>query len=862
MTEVDKYEFKIKLDEMKALAAAKDYVTAAEIADSINWRKVKNINLLMKVGDIYTMVERYDDARDVLLMAFDRSPIGRMIIYRLAELSVKMKAFDDAEEYYDEFVDVAPNDNLKYVLRYKISKAKGANIRTLINILEDFRDAEYSEEWLYELAYLYHQAGEHEKCIDTCDELFVWFGEGIYVERALELKMLHRPLNPSQEDKYRIFKKRKDGVKEVYPSTEEVGETVQIPVVRENVEKFNTVNLQEELAKSMQQIMEATKRETVAETMDSIKKMVEEVPYYQVQLEQRTAEIQLEKMEKEREINEAIKSDFKELLAEDRDGQISILVKEQAQEPQVQGQMNMEEVLGEWRKTQRAMEIAMQMAEQKKLESEKAMALQEAGDIMEWLVEINEKLNLGFSPTDLLRGEESLEEAISSEEKAGRLVAGVNDALQQQIEKLQEEGGEDEHELLRRIKLAKPSFNEQIGIRRPVTAPITKEELAKKVEKLPEIADLETEILQEACIMAPEQILPEDIVIPEEIATPEDVVIPEEITMPEDVVIPEEVALPEDVVMPEEITMPENIVIPEEITVSQEIEEEKVFIGKQNTKEIKPKMIEQALEEAELEIRRRPGITRLSETQKAIFSYFVPVDGMEKQICQALSEAADRLEYGKTASRGNILIQGGRGCGKTVLATALIKALRIELKKPNSKAGTIDAEILNQKDVAELLKKMAGGFLIIENAGNLNRETAVRLSLLLENDTSGVLVIMEDTRAGLNQALGLDEGFARKFTEKITIPVFTSDELVAFGRAYANDNKYEIDEVGILALYNRISNIQRLDHATTLTEVKAIIDEAIERAEKKSIQRAFSILTSRRYADNDYILLREKDFEE
>lgn len=838
MTQVDKYELKIKLDEMKALAAAKDYVTAAEIAESINWRKVKNINLLIDAGDIYTKAERYEDARDVLLLANDRAPVGRMIIYRLAEIAVKMKIFDDAEEYYDEFVEIAPYDNLKYVLRYKISKAKGANIRSLITILEELKEVEYNEEWFYELAYLYHQAGEYEKCIDACDELFTWFGEGIYVERALELKMLYRPLSEPQEDRYRSFKNRKDGVKEVYPSTEEVGETVQIPIVRENVEKFNTVNLQEELAKSMRQIMEATERETVTETMDSIKKLVEEVPYYQVQLEQRTAEIQLEKKEKEREINEALKTDFQELLAEDQDGQISILVNSQAVEPQVQGQMNMEEVLGEWRKTQRAMETAMQMAEQKKLESAKAMALQEAGDIMEWLVEINEKLNLGFSPTDLLSEEETIGEVISSEEKAGRLVAGVNDALQQQIEKLQEEDEDEEHELLRRIKLAKPSFDEQMGIHRQFTTPITREEFVKKVEELPEIEDLETEILKEAGVIPEEPILSEDVV-PTELA-------------PEDI-------LPEDVA-------------PEDVTPEDVMAEDEVRFAKRDTKEIKPEAIEvaieAALEEAEPmveekpEIRKRPSITRLSDAQKRIFSYFVPVAGMEQQICQVLSEAADHLAYGKTASRGNILIQGGRGCGKTVLAKALTKALQVELQKPNSKVGAIDAESLNNKDIQTVLKMVAGGFLIIENAGNLTRETAVKLSLLLENDSNGTLVIMEDTRAGLNQALGRDEGFARKFTEKITIPVFTSDELVEFARVYAKDQKYKIDDMGVLALYNRISTIQRLDHATTLTEVKEIIDEAIERAEKKSIQRAFSILTSRRYADNDYNILREKDFEE
>ena len=309
---------------------------------------------------------------------------------------------------------------------------------------------------------------------------------------------------------------------------------------------------------------------------------------------------------------------------------------------------------------------------------------------------------------------------------------------------------------------------------------------------------------------------------------------------------------------------------------------------KQDTKEIKTKKIAEALDkqiqealyeeqpEQKIEKQEIPEDpkdfkeepkdsskkAKLNAEQKKIFSYFVPVEGMERQICQVLTRTSKRLAGNKPSASGNILIQGGTGCGKTVLATSLIKALQKEVKRPNGKVGKIDAKALNTKDLSKLLSKVAGGCLIIERASEMTRETAVKLSLLLDNDKSGVLLIMEDTRAGLEQALGNDEGFAKKFTEKIKIPVFTSDELVEFGKAYANDLDYEIDNMGVLALYNRISNIQRLDQATTLTEVKEIVDEAIENAEKKTLKKAFSILTSRRYTENDYVILREKDFEE
>ncbi len=952
---MDKYEYKLKLDQIKTLAAEGNYRTAAELADSINWRKVKNVNLLIKAGDIYSKTGRYDEAREVYLMAYDRSPIGRMIIYRLSELAVKMQNFDEAEEYYEEFVEIAPHDNLKYILRYKINKAKGADYQTLIGILEELKDVEYTEEWAYELAHLYHQAGMSAQCIEACDELILWFGDGIYVERALELKMLYQPLTKSQEDKYRSFQQRKEDVKEVYPREE--GRTqITIPAVEEHTGRFSTSNLQEELAKSMQQIMDATEKETVTDTMDNIKKMVEEIPYLQMPIE--TKEEVPEEVTTEEEIDASLRINFKEMLSEDNDGQISLMVTEQSKEPQINGQMSIEDVLSEWERTKRAAEAALEMAKQQRLETAKAKALQEAGDIMERLSDMIPKLDAGMTPSELLREEylgelgaatfakEKPDESLSETERAGRIMAGMNQILQRQIDMLKEAGQQEkaeadsgEPELMRKIKEAKPSFDEQIGLK-----PYVPDQLSKKQPKIEEISENEIEKdkdfasegkVQEEVAQTPENGLEESqeyiLENAEEEAveyasengtegaagfetedTPEERVespyqgslentqefFPEERNpfeaqdiQQDDVTIlarkmieaekKEEAGVPEE--EQEEFTEEElalaarefaegpkkgdtapitpvttdlpKIPLPEDVTDD---------IVKQNTKDIKAedtaKVLESAQEKKKVEM--RPVISKLNPEQKGIFSYFVPVDGMEQQICKALSGVMAKYMGEPTSTTGNVLVQGGCGCGKTVLATALIKALQREVKQPNGKIGKIDAEALNRKDIPDLLKKIAGGCLIIEKAGELNRETAVKLSLLLENETSGLLVIMEDTRVGLNQALSKDEGLSKKFTEKIVIPVFTSDELVAFGKAYANDLDYEIDAMGILALYNRISNIQRLDHATTLTEVKDIIDQAIERAEKKSLKKAFSIITSRRYNEDDYIILREKDFEE
>lgn len=828
---MDKYEYKLKLDQMKALASKGDFETAAEIADSMNWRKVKNVNLLMRAGDIYSKLKRYEEARDILLMAYDRSPIGRMIIYRLAELAIKMKNIEEAEEYYDEFVEIAPHDNLKYILRYKISKEKGADYKTLITILEELKESEYTEEWAYQLAYLYHQAGESEKCIDACDELILWFGDGIYVERALELKMHYQPLTKVQEDKYRTLKQHRDGVKEIRPPEDG---SVRIPIVQENVSKFNTANLQEELKKSMQQIMEATKQETVDNTMDNIKKMVEEIPYLQVPRN----EGQPQKEEVEEEIDKTLRSNFKEILAEDTDGQMSIMVSDKSPETQIEGQMSIQDVLSDWEKTRHAAKSALQMAQQKKLETAKARALQEAGDIMERLAEVIPKLDAGISPTQLLQEEYLSESNISDEERASKLMAGMNDMLQQQINKLKEEAKEEEaeknegfeqkeeseaekeeHELLKKIKQAKPNFDEQIGLK-----PYVPQQFEKKEEEEMRLAEAEF------------------YGIPPEKFTEKESSLLKQDTKEIKVKKIEE-ALEKKI---EEQKVTEQT--PTEQTLGEQ--QEKVFV-EQKISPLKPK-----------QKKEKPSVSKLSEEQKAIFSYFVPVSGMETQICQTLTVSLKKLRSRQPTPTGHILIQGVEGSGKTVLAAAFVKALQRELKRPKSKIGKIDAKALNKKDLTKLIQKIAGGYLIIEHAGEISRETAVKLSLLLENDASGILVLMEDTRKGLNQALGQDEGFARKFTQRVIIPIFTSDELVEFGKAYAHELDYEIDTMGVLALYNRISNIQRLDRATNLTEVKEIVDKAIQRSEKNSLQKAISIITSRRYTEDNYVILKEKDFEE
>lgn len=861
---MDKYEYNLKLDQIKALSAEEGYMSAAEIADSINWNKIKNVNTLVKIGEIYEKAERYQDARDILLMAYDRSPIGRMIIYRLAEVAIKMGDYDAATEYYDEFVEIAPHDDMKYVLRYAIKKGQGASFDELITILEEYKDEEYTEEWAYELAYLYHKAGKADKCIDACDELILWFGDGPYVECALELKMLYQPLTKAQEEKYRRFKAEKEkpakindeaevteiGAMEMVKGGEIVHDDVTIPQITVNQEKFNTVNLQQEIAKGMQQIMEAKGKNEVADTMDTIKKIVEDIPYLKLEKEQEEYVQQPEETEHiatDEEIDGSLKLNFKELLGEDADGQMSMVMSEKTQlEHQITGQMSIQDVLEEWEKTRHAAEIALKEAEQQKLESAKARALQEAGDIMERLNDVIPKLDAGVTPKELLE-EEYLKVPVDIiEQKAA-------------VKELYAEETVDE-------------------VQEPQEAPEDTIDEAQEPQEAPEEAIEEVqesrEVPEEAADEAREPVgEPEDIIMAEE-SEKDEILMQPTTMMPE--ITDDMLNVDDDTSDDETSQEKENVSEKRDFDhvtsfIEQEIAkmtaknpglEKKLDMAK--TRKMPDISLPEDLdsEEDDSKLKETKHIKELTSEQKAIFSYFIPVKGMEDQICKAYNAVLDHFNRKENASTGNLIIQGEQGCGKTMLATSFIKVLQKDGEQLTGKMGKIDAAALNKKDVQQVVRKITGGCLIIERAGDIDRSIAAQLSFLMEHDITGTLYILEDTSKGIKKALSMDEGFASKFTEKISVPIFTNDELVLFAKSYSAELGYKIDEMAILALHNRISNIERIDQATTLTEVKDIIDEAIDREAHSGLKKAISILTARRYTDDDRIVLKEDHFRE
>lgn len=869
---MDKYEYKLKLEQLQNLMAAGDYATASEMADTINWKKVRSSNTLCMVSDIYEKTEKYDACREVLLQAYDHSPIGRNIVSKLAEVSIKAKRIDEAEEYYNEFLEIAPKDNMRYVLAYEISCLKDAPLTDRIAILEELKEHEYTEKWAYELAALYGQADMRDKCVEICDELILWFGEGEYVEKALDLKRLYQPLTPAQEEKYKQFREKKGMVEISIPAAPErknvIHEMVKTPETTVTASKFNTSNLEEELAKSMKQIMEATKKETVVDTMENIKKIVGDIPYLNGEHEaEETFTFDKEKINEQ--VDERLKKEFDKLMAENAEESdkkdepeteakpeetlSEAIEEENAEEDTIEekaasAQASIEEVLDEWEKTKHAAEIAIAAAEQKKLEISKEHALVEAGEIMERLKTLIPILS-ATPGEEIPVPEDTVAAALVPDESEK---AEAKEDLEETAEVVEAEAESETEE----TKEAAETVETESQIEPETEKAADEETVVEAAEPSVEAADAELEDVEEEAPVEEKEDLSTTKEMPdlkaaraEKTAETEEEAEAEEEPKEEKRLSVVEPVPDEEL---EKVLAQATQMFVENANVEVPVTGTAPTGVSQNTGVLPEIQMPDDIEEDKKE---------LTEEQKELFSYFLPVPGMEDQIRQVLLGAKTRIGNSVTSLAGNILIQGEEGSGKTVFATSLIKAIQKEIGNEDAKIGKISAESLNHKDFAALIPKIEGGYLIVDKAGQLTAETAAYMSQVMEQNTQGMVVILEDTRAGIRKVMNLDFGFTKKFTEKIDIPIFTIDELVDFGKSYAKEMECTIDEMGVLALYNRINNIQKLDRATTLAEVKDIVDEAIEKAEGSGIKKAFGSIFSKKYNENDYLILHEKDFE-
>ena len=936
---MDKYEYKLKLEQIQNLFAAGDYLTAAEMADTINWKKVRSSTTLCMVGEIYEKTGKYDACREVLLQAYDHSPIGRNIVCQLAEVAIKAKHVDEAEEYYNEFLEIAPKDNMRYVLAYEISCLKDQPLTDRIAILEELKEHEYTEKWAYELAVLYGQAELRDKCVETCDELILWFGDGEYVEKALDLKRLYQPLTPAQEDKYKQFREkkgmveislpqsteRKNVIKEMVKTAECTSEEASETTV--TASKFNTSKLQEELAKSMRQIMNATEKETVADTMENIKKIVSDIPYLNGEHEEK-AEHAFDQEKINAQVDRSLKKDFHALMKEqeesekeEQETQKQDIAKEEVRENAddaqseikeikhtgektdaeevASAQASIEEVLEEWKKTKRAAEAAMAAADQKKLEMSKENALLEAGQIMDRLKTLIPILS-AIPGEDLPVPEDTVAAKLASDDtmKVADEEAAENESAAapeetENVEASDDIASEDENTA---AKAEATDSDVDVVMKSASVENSADQAETSAVEEAD--SDLAKEMAQEnseADDTADDTVSTDtsDSVVEEDIAAADILGVTRE--MPDLSAYQSRVSAetPDESAHTEagdaETTDTEAASETVSVSIENQADENELHVVESAPDEELEKMLVQAtqmfVENANVEVpvgkaaavsqdtgvlpeiklpddlKEEQKAYELTEEQKELFSYFLPVPGMEDQIRQILLGAKSRLGNSVTSLTGNILIQGEEGSGKTVFATSLIKAIEKEVGNEDAKIGKISASSLNGKDFAALIPQIDGGYLIIDKAGELNRETALRMSQLMEQNTRGMVILLEDTRAGIRKAMQLDFGFAKKFTEKVDIPIFTIDELVEFGKSYAKEMECTIDQMGVLALYNRINNIQKLERATTLAEVKDIVDEAIENAEGGGIKKAFGSIFSKKYNENDYLILHEKDFE-
>lgn len=823
---MDKYEFQIKAEQLEKLLERKDYKAAGKIADSIDWRKVHNVALLTKVSEVYENLERYEDCYEILNMAYDSSIRGKMVVYKMVEVAVKMGDFDEAVELYKEFIKIAPHDLGRYVLKYEIYRGRGSSIEDQIAILEEYKSREYQEQWAYELATLYYKEGMLSKCVEECDDLILWFSEGEYVVKAMELKMRIQPLTASQEEKYR----------QMADNTKAEG----IKVKPVNMDEFNTSNLQAALAEGLQDFMREeqkaaeaepeqvpeTKLEELAdteyadaETLQSVQEAAQNTAAEQREQEEisQTAQTGRENRWEAVEAGEvhrptAVKEDTLKLprfLGQDESGQLTFNMTESVIERQITGQMTIEDILNEWEEKKKETEAAIAEAavrdEERRKEREQMRA---DGKLPELNTEVVQTV-----PDEILRLIEEIE---------GRLPVKVH------VEPILLDGKEEE------------PVREAEQILEPAPVPVRATEGYQPTEKLPEIMEV-----LEASKAASETALLEELDDIQDILEAEEV---------------NERLVKRGTVTPKAEDIQQMPVEKEPVQKSQEqekqIEKEQAEV-KRDTKPLSPMMedLERALE-AEIST-LPPG--QLSEEQKKLFAYFTSVRGMNQQLAELLEEDRMRGERREDSLLGNIVITGEGGTGKSTLAADIVKALQKQRKVKGSKMAKIGADSLNGKSVAAVVQKLGGGALLIEKAGGLKTETAVQLSHAMTRKTGGLLVILEDEKEEIRKLFIRCESLGAKFTRTIEIPTFTNKELVAFGESYAKEQECVLDEMAVLALYNRIGNRQTSDHLVNVAEVKDMIDEAIDRGGKKGL---FGKVKKSRMDEFGNVILLEKDFEE
>ena len=975
---MDKYEYRVKTEQMLEYAEEKQYKKAMEIADTIDWRRVKNPSMLNTVSEIYEYNGEFQKSRDILFVAYDRAPESRKVIYRLGLLALKINDTDEASDCYEEFVKVAPKDPNQYILKYKILKAQNAPFTEQISALEDFKKAEYVEKWAYELASLYHQAGMTAKCLEECDDLILWFSEGKYVYQAMELKMKYKPLTPLQQEKYDSR-----------------------PGARPKVNTLAAVKAKAAQTKAAEQVKEEnTGKEEPQEAEVVREEQAEEKPEEALQADT-TEEAVSEEAEEREKPAESEKSSaitrvvagatLEEALTNLASG---IKIEEEAmaqkeEELLLGGQMKIDEILQEWEEKQKVHADAIE--EQKKKDEERIRKEREAAEKRREA----ERLEIERKAAEAEAARKAAEEEAArkaAEEEAARKAAEEEaarkaaeeaerkaelEAIVQMAEKDRDPGLEGKTQRLPDdiLELVEQLESRVAGAEaaKEMEAELTEEDemeeeifggaeddfIGGEETELPEIdeeylqAEFENEAAYDDMEYAEEDDFDEEEY--EEIEAEEDF---EEEDFEEydeeddfDEEEYEEVEDGDDFEEYEEVEDGEDFEEYEEVEDGEDFEEyededdledayeedfaeeeyeddfddfseddfdefdeaededdfeadfdeedfeeddfeedeedfdlDSFFAEEESVKAADFEIEEPSEEEIQKRIKKSKGSgvpfdtgfvvtgrydlsatseiglkAGLTEEQKKLFSYFVPVRGMSEQIVEVLDNDR-RAQREGTSKTGNLLVIGRKGSGKTVLAVDIVKAIQKQRNLKQGKVAIVTGESLNKKELSNIIQKLRGGAIIIEKAGKLNARTVKELSYLMEKKTGEMLFVLEDQRKPLERILTANPDFKRKFTSKLELPVFINDELVTFGQTYAKENGYKLDEMGILALYSRIDVMQREDHAVTVAEVKEIMDEAIAHSQKANVKHLARRVFGKSTDDSDRVILKEEDF--
>ena len=970
---MDKYEYRVKTEQMLDHLEKKEYQQAKEIADGIDWRRVKNASMLNTVSEIYEYNGEFKKGRDILFLAFDRAPGSRKIVYRLGTLALKIKDIREATDCYEEFVKLAPKDPNQYILKYKILRTQGASLTDQITALEEFKKAEYIEKWAYELAKLYDEAGMTAECLEECDDLILWFSEGKYVYLAMELKMKYKPLTPLQQEKYDsrpgAVKKKPEPEKQPESTLEEVDDEneynegteeivdVQEEPVREPVTERVDESEVQEIPPQEVPMQETVVQEEIPQEVPMQETVVqEEIPQEEI-VEEAAEEVveeepvYTEPEEAAEEHGSTIKqvvtgATLEEALAQGMAVANGITIEEEAMKERedeilANGQMMIDDILQKWEEKQKDHEAAIEKQKAKdeeRLQKEREQARirqeEERREVERKAAEAEARRKAEEEEAARKAAEE--EARRKAEEEAARKAA-EEEARRKAEEEAARKAAEEEARRKAEEEAARKAAEEEARRKaEEEAARKAAEEEAEPISKTQRIPDDIVRLMEEmGNEESEEELYEEDFEDGSE--TEEDFIegIEEELSGIdmsgssfeeadfgdedfEEADFEEEDFEDEDF---EEADFEEEDFEDEDFEEADfeedfeadfadvedeeedfdndfaDVDDDFADVDDEETdfddEDLEIEDDEEADEELEIEepseeeiqarIKKSKGgvpfdtgfvVTGrydlsatseiglkagLTEEQKKLFSYFVPVRGMSEQIVEVLDNDR-RAQREGTSKTGNLLVIGRKGSGKTVLAVDIVKAIQKQRSLKQGKVAIVTGESLNKKELTNIIQKLRGGAIIIEHAGKLNARTVKELNYLMEKKTGELLFVLEDQRKPLERLMTANPEFKKKFSSKLELPVFINDELVTFGQTYAKENGYKLDEMGILALYSRIDVMQREDHAVSVAEVKEIMDEAISHSQKANVKHLARRVFGKGTDDSDRIILKEEDF--